>query len=380
MNAQSLQTAREPDVRHRTFMRWLVVGCQAASILLTWSLWQVRTTGEAPPNLPAFDLALLDRLQVPCGELLLLTLAATLVWPRVGAIAHAAVLAASIVLDQMRIQPEFISLAILLLGTLASPGLLLAARGHLVSLWFWAGLHKLASPEYIHVTGPDLVLGLFPAASPRTAMLLGITVAVAELALGLAAMFPVARRGVAEAAAALHGMVLLLLVARGWNTAVWPWNLALAAAGFGFFAGWQGSLWPTCCTNAPASPPPDAAIQPSRTWLARVLLTAWMLYPALFYLNACDGYLAWCVYASNVPDAVVYDADAPDGERLFDRAYESLNVPFSPAVRIYEQHFRCRGQIDDRMEIDDPRPLSRWRGRGKRVWILTGDGPAEIHR
>src|SRR5688572_17005835 len=101
-------------------MRWLIVACQAASVLLTWPLWQVRRNDALPPNLPALDLALLDSLQMPCGELLLATLVIALIWPRMGAYCHAAVLAASILLDQMRIQPEFISLAILLLGTLAS--------------------------------------------------------------------------------------------------------------------------------------------------------------------------------------------------------------------------------------------------------------------
>jgi hypothetical protein len=181
-------------------------------------------------------------------------------------------------------------------------------------------------------------------------------------------------------------MVLLLLVARGWNSAVWPWNLALAAAGFGFFAGWQGSLWPGDKTGPQlvASDRAGAHVVTTsrqvRTWLARVLVAAWLLYPALFYFNACDGYLAWCVYASNVPEAIVYDADSPEGERLFDRAYETLNVPFAPAPRLYEQYFRRRGRLDDRLEIDDPRPLSRWLGGGQRVWIVTSGGPAEVHR
>lgn len=385
MSNASLKPATDGDVRDRTLVRWLVAGCQFASLLLTWPLWQVRHAASLPPNLPIFDLELLDRLQVPFGQGLLLTLVMALLWPRVGSYCHAAVLLAAILFDQMRIQPEFISLAILLAGTVARRGPLLIARAHLISLWFWAGFHKLLSPEYLQTTGPDLVQGLLPDASTRVAALMGIGAALAEMALGLAAVFPRTRRGVPLAAAALHGLVLVTLVARGWNSAVWPWNLALAAAGYGFFAGWDEPLWPASAadeqhlqsaSNGQSSIPFN---RPVRLWLCRVLLVAWMFYPALFYLNLCDGYLAWCVYASNVPEAMIYDADAPEGDRLFDRAYESLNVPFSPAVRLYRQHFCRRGAVDDRLEITDPRPLSRWRGRGERAWIYASEGPAEVH-
>src|SRR5688500_16853574 len=177
--------------------------------------------------------------------------------------------------------------------------------------------------------------------------------ALAELVLGVISIHPLSRRSTPVMAAILHGGILLALMHRGWNTAVWPWNLALAVAGYGFFAGWNGPLL------ARASDPQQA----SRAWqVAGLLLLA---YPGLFYLNLCDGYLAWCVYASNTPEAVIYDRQSPEGERLFLRAYRPLNVPFSPALRLLEQHFRRTGQPGDRLEITDPRPLSRWQGRSK---------------
>ena len=384
MNSDSIKTLA--DMRDRPLLRLLIAACQATGLLLTWPLWQVRSGATTPPNLPLFDAALLDRLQVPFGESLLLTLVVALIWPRIGSVAHVALLAAAIGFDQLRIQPEFVSLAILLLGTLPRRGPLLLARCHLTALWFWAGLHKLLCPEYLQSTGPDLVQGLLSGATDRQAMILGIGTAMVELSLGLAAIFPVTRRGVPLVAAILHGIVLLTLVARGWNTAVWPWNLALAVAGYGFFHGWTGSLW----SWESASTPPiesasarSAAItssSPLCRWLWQSVAVIALSYPALFYLNLCDGYLAWCVYSSNVPEAVIYDSDSPEGERLFDRAYEPLNVPFSPATRLFKQYFRRVGQFDDRLEIDDPRPLSRWRRTGKRWLVFTDEGPVEIHR
>src|SRR4030095_3218372 len=100
------------------------------------------------------------------------------------------------------------------------------------------------SPEYLQTTGPDLVLGLLPGVTSSQAIALGIGTAAFEMCLGLAAIFPRTRQVVPTAAAALHGMVLLTLIARGWNSAVWPWNLALGAAGFGFFVNWHEPLWP----------------------------------------------------------------------------------------------------------------------------------------
>ena len=322
--------------------------------MLTWPLWQPRSAGDSPSNLPISDW-LLGSLQVPLGETLLLSLAIALIWPRTGTVAHGVLLALAMALDQLRIQPEFVSLAILLAGTLPGRGPLLLARSHLISLWLWAGLHKLASSGYLLETGPQMAQGLFAGLSEGQAIAIGTAMALAELTLGVISVHPLSRRSTPVMAAILHGGILLALVHRGWNTAVWPWNLALAAAGYAFFAHWTDPLW-----SRPPLPP--------RTWHLWQAAAAMMLaYPALFYLNLCDGYLAWCVYASNTPEAVVYDRRTPDGERLFLRAYRPLNVPFSPAVRLYEQHFRRTAQPGDVLEITDPRPLSRWQGKHKRT-------------
>jgi hypothetical protein len=297
----------------------------------------------------------LDQVQVPLGESLLISLLVAAFWPRTGTIAHGLLLAVAMALDQLRIQPEFVSLAILLAGTLPGRGPPLLARCHLISLWLWAGVHKLASSGYLFETGPQLAQGLFAGLNETQAIALGTAMALAELVLGVISIHPLSRRSTPLMAAILHGGILLALLHRGWNTAVWPWNLALAVAGYGFFAGWNEPMW-----ARPASPP--------RRWplwqAAGVLLLA---YPALYYVNLCDGYLAWCVYAANTPEAVIFDRQSPEGERLFLRTYRPLNVPLPPAVRLYEQHFRRTAQPGDRLEITDPRPLSRWQGKHKRT-------------
>ena len=345
-------------------MRALVAACQAASIVLTWPLWQSRRASSGLPNLPIFDAAIFEHLAIPMGELLLASLAAAMIWPRIGAAAHVALLLAAIALDQQRIQPEFISLAILLAGTMPQKGPQLVARCHLISLWLFAGIHKLLSSAYLLETGPDLAHGLLANINDRQAFMVGLAMAVAELTLGIISIHPLSRRWTPLMAAGLHGGILLALVLRGWNTAVWPWNLALAIAGYVWFSDWPDPLW---------LPSRTAGQSPARGWQVAAGLV--LCYPVLFYANLCDGYLAWCVYSANVPEAVVFDAQSPEGERLFYRAYRPLNVPFSPAVRLYESHFQRTAQPGDVLEIDDPRPISRWRGRQRLRFVMPRTAP-----
>src|SRR5262245_23276833 len=131
------------DIRDRWILRVWLAGCQAIAIWLTWHLWQARGPGLAP-NLPLVEAGWIDACQMNLAWPLLLSLVLAVVWSKVGVVAHCALLVLAIALDQMRIQPEFVSVAILLAGTLARRGPLLLARCHLVSLWSFAGLHKLA--------------------------------------------------------------------------------------------------------------------------------------------------------------------------------------------------------------------------------------------
>ncbi len=350
--SEHLTVSPEVEDDPRRILRWFLVSCQGASILLTWPLWQARSGAISPPNLPVAPW--LDFVQFNVGELLLVSLAIAIWWPRVGAMIHAGLLAVAILFDQLRIQPEFVSLAILIAGTIPRRGPLLLARSHLISLWLFAGLHKLLSSGYLWETGPDLARGMFANLNDQQAFLLSIGMALAEVTLGIVAVFPLSRRSVPVMAAIIHGGILLSLVVQRWNTAVWPWNLALAASGLGFFAAWEGPLWPRAKS-------PDSG---GLGW--KIASAALFAYPLLFYANLCDGYLAWCVYSANVPDAVMYDEATPDGERLFDRAYEPLNVPFTPSVRLFEQYFQHTAKPGDRLEIDDPRPLSKLLGNGTR--------------
>src|SRR5258708_20558042 len=60
--------------------RWLIISCQAATLLITWPLWQVHTV---TPMLPLLPLPVFDM-----GVLLLLSLVLIIFAPRTGVIVH----------------------------------------------------------------------------------------------------------------------------------------------------------------------------------------------------------------------------------------------------------------------------------------------------
>ena len=114
-------------------LRYAAVAAQAVTICITWPLWQVRVfqpLAEAPlpPLLPLLPLP-----QIEMGPWLLASLVVVLILPRWGVLLHAGLLALAVAMDQMRLQPEFISLVLLMVGSLDMPGAKLLARSHLLA-------------------------------------------------------------------------------------------------------------------------------------------------------------------------------------------------------------------------------------------------------
>jgi hypothetical protein len=379
-DSPSSTPALVPDAYLRTALRLVLVVCQGAAIGLTRELWRGRSAAGEAPNLPIVEAIWIDAAQLDFFWPLLATLAAILIWPRVGVALHCGLLTLAIAWDQMRIQPEFLSVAILLLGTLPQKGPLLVARCHLISLWLFAGIHKLLSLEYLYDSGPRMWHNTVGGLSDRQAFVLSLSTALAELLLGILAIIPRTRRAVLPLAALLHGGILASLILQKWNTAVWPWNVAVIAAAFVLFRNWKEPLWAW-----PAELNADGSMDKrSRAWQA--LAGFVLVYPALFYVGIADAYASWCVYASNAPSAEVYlaadvgmspDADAFEhaaGENLQFRHYDALNVPFPPAERLFLQYFRKTAEPGDCLVIEEPRLLGRKHIGKHRGYVLRLDG------
>lgn len=337
------QTAADgPGPRAMFCMRLLLVAAQAATILLTWRVWQVRSF---PPLLP-----LLPVPQVPMAWPLLATLGLAAVAPRAGVPAHAATLLWAIVADQCRMQPHVISLATLLWGTTGLAGGTIVMRAALVALWFYAGLHKLLSPDFYVRSGPLFLQAAWPGAPAGLAAPLAAAVAITEMALATGSLLPRVRRAVGVAAAAVHVAVVLLLALRlGWDRPVWPWNAALACVAPAVLLHWRGRG-----LGAGWSIAPRAA-----RWAAGVLL----VLPAGYWLGVVDAFLAHAVYSDDRPRAFVCTPfSRTDVNAICDRH----GVVLPPAHRLCAPFFRGVGNPGEWLEVEDPRWIARARGYDRR--------------
>jgi hypothetical protein len=322
--------------------RLLLVVTQALSIWVTWPLWQNRV---APPML-----ALVDLPQVDYGPLLLASLAVVVAHGRTGILLHSALLAAAMLSDQMRLQPEFISQAILLWGTLPLDSARTVARAHLIALWFYSGFQKLTCPYFYSGDARWLVTSLFPRASAELSIKIGVLLAICEIALAICAVVPRTRNVAAWTAYFLHlGIVCTLWFGLGWDEAVWPWNLALAGAGYVFVASWKEH-------------PVEQFRKLGLAW--RFAVGSILLVPLAYDSGCVETYLCHVLYSSHAPLAWIH---TPDGRRDLVDTRPKLKVPIPQIERLYAAYFAAVARPGDELEIFDPRWRSRWQSREHRL-------------
>lgn len=315
------------------------------TVAITWDLWAGRAT---PPNLPALDVA--GWSTWGWGPALLGVCAYAIWRPASGGVALAAVLAGACVADQARLQPEVASLTLLLVLLSTGPRGRAIARWQLAATWLWGGLHKALSLGWSD-DGAAFIAGAVHLDSHHEAV--ALLLPVAEIALGLLAFVPRCWPVVRWMGVGLHVGIFVTLspLFADWNEAVWPWNLALAAAAFGLFRPEAGAAHPTGWRPAP---------------VVAITGGAFLVAPALFYVGGMDAYLAHNLYSSNTAVAVVcVPADACVNP--FDTV-EELGVPLPPEPRLYRQWFRERCQPDEvlvitgiRTRFTDPPEVERVR-------------------
>ena len=197
---------------------------QAVAIMITWPLWNVRTSGL--PHLPVFP----SLPQISFGWLLLLTLVVIPFRPRTGVWVHFAVLLVATLFDQMRAQPQFLATWVLMIAATYQTGAALT-RWFLASVWIWAGTHKLISPDWMSHRAANMTAALGLDVDSFY-MIVGYCVALSEILVGLLAWFK--PRWGAFGCVALHLGILVYLspLFCNWNYSVFPWNVATAVIGF----------------------------------------------------------------------------------------------------------------------------------------------------
>ncbi len=316
---------RKPGLARLPWMRYgLLVVCvvaQASTILLTWPLWQVR---EYPVHLPVIDVP-----QIPLGLWMLATLALILLRPRWGLMVHIGSLLVAFALDQYRTQPQFIALAMLMLAVIEDWGIVVV-RWFLASLWMWAGLHKLLSPDWFSFASWNLVggLGVDPA---HWAEPFAWSVGLGELGLGVLA---IARPRFAVVPCMLMHVGIVVFLSPlfyNWNVSVVPWNLATAMVG-----AWV--LWNTSAVR------PQAAWQ----WATACLL---LLYPAGFYVGWVDHGIASVLYSSHIPRGLI--TTPASTQRV--SGWGDLRVPFPNERRLLASYFERSAVPGSKLHIADPR-------------------------
>jgi hypothetical protein len=143
---------------------WMIVcvAAQAATLAITWPLWETR---QSPPHLPWVHLP-----QIPFGGILMCSLILILFRPQLGVRFHIGVLAASWLFDQWRIQPQVIGIAVLLLATTETWGPAIA-KSYLIAMWFWSGLDPATwhAPFAYSIAIGEIILGVLAVARPRWA-------------------------------------------------------------------------------------------------------------------------------------------------------------------------------------------------------------------
>jgi len=329
--ARSWLTAVGPGL-YRVALVW----CQAATLLITWPLWQVH---RSPPMLPAVGLPPLD-----LAPMLLFSLVMVLMSPVRGMLIHTALIAYAVLADQTRLQPEVISLVILLWGSLPYAGAKTIARTHLVALWFFAGLNKLLSPGFHVALAPALLAAIAPQAPEWLSSQVGLLIALTEMSVGVAAVVPATRRIAAVGAFCLGaGTLVELMFGLHGNVSVWPWNAALAVSGFALILPWRG------CMRA------SLAVSPV---LIRIACVALLVTPVGFYVGRIDAYLAHNLYTANT-------ATATSTAFSTDETWAAFNVPLPPEHRLFHQWFVSVCQEGDTLTIRDPRWWYEMQGRSE---------------
>lgn len=344
--------------RYPVLFRGVLTAAQAATVILSWNLWEAR---DHPPLVP-----LLPVPQIDLAGLMLAAIGVSCLAPRHGLPVQAALLLWSVVSDQCRMQPTMLSMLILACGTIPGcRGGVLLARASLISLWCFSGIHKLLSPGFYTGTMPWLLgaLGL-----PRDGvwpLLCGAGLGGIEVLLGIGCLVPSLRSAVAIGAFIFHASIFVTFSPLGidWNPEVVPWNAALACAGLALIAPWPDRVF--------------GAVWHHSSRIARFAAAVLLICPLGYWLGVVDAYLAHCLYSDDTPRAFIC---TPFDRRDLQAVCLDLGIMVPPAHRLFEPVFLGVGRPGEWLEVEDPRWIARWRGLAPRTvrWYDLVPEDAEI--
>lgn len=254
-------------------------------------------------------------------------------------------------------------------STLAAP--LHACRWLMIWTYFYSGIQKIgfgfvsvlasmAAPMITRFHWSNTLLSM------RVLRPAALVLALAECISGVLLAFPKTRRLAVVTLTLMHISLLLWLgpLALGWNSVVWPWNVAMIALLFTLF--WAPGKWGL------------GAMWNSHPY-AKVVAVTFGVLPVLTILGITDSYAGFSLYSGNIKGAVVYVgpqhvSDLPDAVRPYAKqdgildldswSASELGVPLYPETRVFASAGRQvalwvrSGAVVRVIELAKPDPLT----------------------
>lgn len=340
-NATKLPAVKMDSVRYAMLIVAMIA--QLVTVGITWPLWNLRDAGV--PNLPLFPL-----LEIDFGILVVASTGLVLLFPKWGIWVSGFVLLLATNADQVRAQPQILGNWLLMWAAI-SPNGMQFVRLYLMAMWFWTGLHKMISPDWMTHSScwmleragwnPDHLFRLF-----------AIGVAISEIGLGALAWWR--PRWASVGCPLLHGGIALFLspLCCDWNYSVIPWNVAIAIVGCWLFWNWNWNWKATTESKWNDSFLSKPILRRFRR--EQILFAALMLLPVTFYFGWINHRYAHVLYSEHTPRGQVTRADGSHFE-IF--GWGELAIPFPNERGLLKQYFEATSQPGDKLHISDPR---RW--------------------
>lgn len=331
----------------------LAVAAQGITIAITWPVWTIR---QYPVSIPLFAEAFWDSLAVHLpsgvyGWLVVGSLAVVLVRPRWGGSLQLAMLLIACFADQFRMQPQFLFLAVVILLLTHRAGDYFL-RWILISLWIWAGLHKLLSPEWIGTRAFGL-LDQLGWVHPDWYLWFAIGIGSFELLVGLIALR--FYRITAVLCLMMHFGISLFLspLALDYNYSVIPWNLLVGVLGAVLF--WKAGKPNTTQLDDQEGNRRTVYFNRIKMGFAATVL----IYPAFFYVGWVDHGISYVLYSGMLPQMrITVNQDSPWDNPVHGslRGWGPLNIPFPDERRTLLAYFRRAAPEGSKCHLFDPRP------------------------
>ncbi len=244
----------------------------------------------------------------------------------------------------------------------------------IIMVYFWSGIHKL-NVQFISTVFPWLV-GIFEKTSwLKDYTTLGYGMGLLEIIIAILLLKQRTRRWAVIMGSLLHLCILILLVADGWNSVVYPWNLAMIALLYVLF--WDNKTTPYL-----------THIERRPNWLVLILFG---ILPFFYLFKWIPNWMALSLYAGTTiecdlvvkksgkdtcfpaalrPDIISYEDDW-ELLSIDDWGMRNLNVPPVASARNYRavgrQFCECAAVHEGYIILYYPQ---QWENRDERV-VLT---------